>query len=263
MSLPFPNFSPVALNIGPLKVTWYGISYAAGILLAWRYTLCLLRKHPSSSITSKTFDDFVAWAIFAIILGGRLGYILFYKPLYYINNPFEIFCTWEGGMSFHGGLLGVGLTAFFFCRLKKIPLLHFTDFLACAAPIGLFLGRLANFVNGELFGRITSVAWGVYFPKGGENPRHPSQLYEAFFEGLLLFFILFLFARKESSWKKQGFLTGIGLMGYGLFRIGCEFFRLPDTHIGFFLNHFTWGQLLCLPLICLGAFLLKRSVKSL
>ena len=263
MSLPFPNFSPIALSLGPLNVTWYGISYAVGIFLAWRYSLYLLKKHPSLSLTSKTFDDFIAWAIFAVILGGRLGYILFYRPLYYLNHPFEILYTWEGGMSFHGGLLGVLITAFFFCRSKKIPFLHFTDFLACAAPIGIFLGRLANFVNGELFGRVTSVSWGIYFPKGGNLPRHPSQLYEAFFEGFCLFLVLFFLARRDSSWKKNGFLTGCGLIGYGLLRIGCEFFRLPDAYLGLFLQNFTWGQFLSLPMILLGALLLKKRRLSL
>jgi len=258
MSLPFPNISPIALNIGPLNVTWYGISYAVGIFLAWRYILFLLKKHSSAPLTPKTFDDFIVWAIFAIIIGGRLGYTLFYKPLYYLSHPFEILYTWEGGMSFHGGLLGVLLAALLFCRSKKVPFLQFTDFLACAAPIGLFLGRLSNFINGELYGRTTSVAWGIYFPKGGPVPRHPSQLYEAFFEGFFLFFLLFFLARKEALWKKQGYLTGIGLIGYGLLRIGCEFYRLPDSHLGFFFDHLTLGQFLSLPMILLGGALLKN-----
>ncbi len=256
MSLPFPSFSPIALTIGPVNVTWYGISYAVGIFLGWRYILHLLKKHASPPLTSQTFDDFIAWAIFAIIVGGRLGYILFYRPLYYLSHPFEILYTWEGGMSFHGGLLGVLIAALFFCRSKKIPLLQFTDFLACAAPIGIFLGRLANFVNGELFGRTTSVIWGIYFPKGGNVPRHPSQLYEAFFEGFLLFSLLFFLARSNASWKRHGFLTGVGLLGYGLLRFGCEFFRLPDAYLGFFLQSFTWGQLLSLPMILLAMILL-------
>lgn len=262
MSLPFPSISPVAVAIGPLNITWYGISYAVGIFLAWRYIVMLLKKHPSPPLTNEMIETFMAIAICAIILGGRLGYVFFYKPVYYLSHPLEIFFTWEGGMSFHGGLLGIILAVYFFTNQKNISFLQLTDFLACATPIGLFLGRLANFINGELFGRITAAPWGISFPKGGPLPRHPSQLYEAFFEGFLLFIILSYLAKNPLNWEKRGFLSGVFLIGYGIFRIGCEFFRLPDQHMGFFFQSFTWGQILCLPMILSGVFLIQRSYKS-
>ena len=257
--IPFPHISPIAFELGPLKVTWYGLSYAIGILLAWRYILFLAKKHPSSSFTSKLFDDFLIWSILGIILGGRLGYVFFYKPMEFLSNPFEILYTWRGGMSFHGGLLGVLIAAFLFSRRKKIPFFSLIDFLACAAPIGLFLGRISNFINGELFGRVTTVPWAIIFPEGGFVPRHPSQLYEAILEGPVLFMILYFISKKPSFFQRQGYISGIFLIGYAIFRFSVEFFRSPDPHLGFFFQNFTWGQILCLPMILVGFILLKRS----
>lgn len=262
MAIPFPQISPIAFGLGPLKVTWYGLSYAAGILLAWRYILFLAKKHPLSSFTPKLFDDFLIWSILGIILGGRLGYVFFYKPMEFLSNPFEILYTWKGGMSFHGGLIGVLIAAFLFSSRKKIPFFTLIDFLACAAPIGLFLGRISNFINGELFGRITTVPWGIVFPGGGFVPRHPSQLYEALLEGPILFTILYFMSKKSNSFQRQGYISGIFLIGYGILRCGVEFFRAPDPHLGLLFQNFTWGQILCLPMIIAGLFLLKRSYRN-
>lgn len=260
--LPFPQISPIAFALGPLKVTWYGLSYAVAILLAWKYILFLAKKHSPSVFTRKIIDDFLVWSILGIILGGRLGYVFFYKPMEFLSDPFEILYTWRGGMSFHGGLIGVLLAAFLFSSKKKVPFLTLIDFLACAAPIGLFLGRLSNFINGELFGRVTNVPWAVAFPTGGFVPRHPSQLYEAILEGPILFMLLYFISKKDAFFQRHGFISGVFLIGYGVFRCFVEFFRSPDPHLGFFFQNFTWGQILCLPMILAGVILLKRSKLS-
>lgn len=249
--LAFPAIDPVAIAIGPLAIRWYALAYIAGLILGWRYMILLL-KRTKEDITAAAVGDFVTWATLGVVLGGRLGYILFYRLDYYIEQPLQIFVLWEGGMSFHGGLLGVAAATVLFARKRRISPLTLGDLTACAAPIGLFFGRLANFINGELFGRASDVPWAMVFPAGGSQPRHPSQIYEALLEGLLLFVILFALARFSRALERPGLLFGIFLIGYGLSRIIVEMFRQPDAHLGFLAAGLTMGQLLSLPLVLAG-----------
>lgn len=256
----FPDFDPVAFSIGPLVVRWYALAYLVGLIGGWKWCM-VLAKRDKTAPRPELFDAFLSWAVVGVIVGGRLGYVLFYNPSQYLAAPLDALKIWHGGMSFHGGLVGVGLAAYAFTRAKKAPFLSFTDLLACVAPIGLGLGRLANFVNGELFGRETNVPWGVVFPRGGQVPRHPSQLYEALAEGLILFVILFFLSRRKDIQKRKGFLSGIFLILYGIFRFFIEFFREPDPQLGFLFAGATMGQLLCLPMIAVGSVLLVLSIK--
>lgn len=266
MALSFPSLSPTAFEIGPLSVQWYGIAYVVGILIGWQYILFLEKKASSRPqnphLPPKVFDSFIPWIVLGILIGGRLGYVLFYKPLDYLAHPEEILFTWKGGMSFHGGLLGVILSTYFFTRRHKIPLLFFTDLLSQTIPIGLFFGRIANFINGELYGRITDVSWGIIFPHGGPLPRHPSQLYEALLEGPVLFLILFFLTQSSRISSRPGILTGTFLIGYAFARFIVEFVRQPDAHLGYLWSVFTMGQLLCLPMVGLGIFLIIRGLYS-
>src|SRR5690606_2680204 len=204
-------------------------------------------------------DDLLVYVTLGVVLGGRLGYVLFYRPGYYLDNPLEALAVWHGGMSFHGGVLGVIAAAALFARLRDRSMLEIGDAIAAAAPIGLFFGRIANFINGELFGRVTDVPWAVVFPQGGPEPRHPSQLYEAGLEGLVLFGIMTWFAWRPRDPDSNGRLAGIFLIGYGIARIFAELFREPDPHLGFLVGGLTMGQLLSLPLILVGALLVVRS----
>lgn len=257
--IPFPDLDPVLFQWGFFAIRWYSLAYIGGLLFAW-LLLRQMSKYASSTFTVLKIDDYLAWATVGIIAGGRLGYVLFYNLFYFLERPKEIFMIWNGGMSFHGGLLGVILVTILFCRKKKIALLPVADMLCAVAPIGLFLGRLANFVNAELYGRVThAVPWAIIFP-GQTEPRHPSQLYEAATEGLLLFLILnglWWFCPKYR--RRPGFISGMFFTLYGLFRMGMEFFREPDAHIGFLPFQTTVGQWLCLPMILLGLYLLYRS----
>lgn len=259
--LKFPNIDPVIISVGPLGVTWYSLSYVVGIMLGWYYVLDIAKKK-QANILKKNIDDFVSWVIIGIIVGGRLGYVLFYDPAKYFSNPIEILKTYEGGMSFHGGISGFIISSFIFCRYYKIYYWTLADICAAAAPIGLFFGRIANFINAELYGRVTDVAWGVIFPYSDMQPRHPSQLYESFLEGLVLFFILKYLVFKQNALKKPGFLSGIFLIFYALFRIIIEFFREPDEKIGYIFHYFTMGQLLCIPMIIIGLILIYNSSKQ-
>ena len=251
---------PVALKVGPIVVRWYALAYIAGLLLGWRYCALLLKRKPFV-MKPEQLEDLLFYATLGVIIGGRLGYVLFYNPMYFFHNPSEIFMIWRGGMSFHGGLLGVSFVALLFTYKKHIPLFLLTDLLAISAPIGLFFGRLANFINGELFGRISDMPWAVIFPTGGPFPRHPSQLYEAFLEGFLLFVLLGVLAFFTKIRHFAGVLTSIFLFSYGLTRAIVEFFREPDPQLGFFMEHFTMGHLLCLPMIFLGMLLFVYSIK--
>jgi phosphatidylglycerol:prolipoprotein diacylglycerol transferase len=256
--LTYPNIDPILVQIGPLAIRWYSLAYVAGIVLGGLYADWLNRRPPSQK-NLKVYDDFMAWAIFGIILGGRLGYVLFYNFGYYIENPSEILKVWQGGMSFHGGLLGTIIATILFCRKYKVAIFPLFDLLACAAPIGLFFGRVANFINGELYGRVTDSPWGMVFPNGGALPRHPSQLYEAGMEGLMIFTILFIFARFTSAKARPGVLSGIFLCGYSISRMVLENFREPDVQIGFLFDHVTTGQMLSLPMILIGAVIIFIS----
>lgn len=256
--MPFPNINPIAFQIGPLAVHWYGLAYVVGILGWWQYSLWLTKKFPL--VNRKMVDDYLAWAVVGVILGGRLGYVLFYNPTKYMANPFEIIQVWKGGMAFHGGLLGVVIATAIYSYRQGIYFLSFSDLACCGVPIGLFFGRLANFINGELYGRITDSPWGITFPHGGPFPRHASQLYEAFLEGIILF-ILLTYGATLTRWAhKRGLLTGLFLTGYALARILAECFREPDAFLGYFSGGLTMGQILSLPVLAFGLFLSTRAL---
>lgn len=256
----FPNIDPIALMIGPFAIRWYSLAYIFGLVFAWLLAR-KMSKRTNSLWTVLKIDDFVVWATVGIIVGGRVGYVLFYNFRYFLEFPIQIFFIWQGGMSFHGGLLGVTVATILFAKKKQIPIFVISDILCCVAPIGLFLGRLANFVNGELFGRVTTaVPWAVIFPAGGEEPRHPSQLYEALGEGVFLFLILnilwWFFPRFRT---RRGFLTGLFFVLYAFIRFALESFREPDAHLGFISHHLTMGQLLCIPMFLFGWFAIYQS----
>jgi len=260
LTLTFPQIDPVALELGPLVIRWYALAYISGILLGWRYAI-LLVSNPPAITTREAIDDFIVWVTLGIILGGRLGYVLFYKPGYYLSHPLEAFYVWQGGMSFHGGLVGVLLAIYLFARQRGIPILALGDIVASVVPIGLFFGRLANFINGELYGRPSDVAWAMVFPGGGPWPRHPSQLYEAALEGVVLFLVLVLFNHR-TSWRTQpGRVGGVFLAGYAVARIVCEMFREPDAHLGFLFANATMGQLLSLPMLLIGLYLIVSGTR--
>jgi len=259
-AIAFPNIDPVAIALGPIVIRWYALAYVVGLVVGWRYVRALGRRHPVA-IDQTAIDDLLLWATLAIILGGRLGYVLFYQPRMFVADPLAVLQVWRGGMSFHGGLIGVALALVLFARRRAIPALVLTDLVTAAAPIGLFLGRIANFVNGELFGRTTDVPWGVVFPHGGPIPRHPSQLYEAALEGLVLFAVLALLIRTPWVRSRPGIVSGAFLVGYGLARTAMEAFRAPDAHIGFLAFGTTLGQWLSVPMIALGALLIVWAAR--
>lgn len=261
LALAYPDIGPIAFEIGPFVIRWYALAYIVGLLTAWRYCRWLAGK-PPKSVEPIAFDDFLLWATFGVIIGGRLGYVLFYKPVFFLWNPLEILIIWQGGMSFHGGLVGVIVAMYLFTRRQGIRFFAVTDIVACTAPIGLFLGRIANFVNGELYGRPTDSPVGMIFPQDpAQLPRHPSQLYEAGLEGLVLFLLLFLLVR-ASALQRGGLLSGVFLTGYALSRIIVEFFREPDDHLGFLFAGATMGQLLSLPMMLLGIGLAIWSLRQ-
>jgi phosphatidylglycerol:prolipoprotein diacylglycerol transferase len=249
---------PVALDLGFFQLRWYSLAYLAGILVGWWYCLKLLAK-PGAPMARRHADDMVFYGTLGVILGGRIGYVLFYRPEFYIANPLEILQLWDGGMSFHGGAAGTSLAMFYLAWKNKLNVLRVHDYVSCVVPIGLFLGRLANFVNAELWGRPTDVAWAVVFPTGGPVGRHPSQLYEAGLEGLLLFAVLaFLFWRTDARYK-PGLLTGVFVLGYGLSRFLVEFYRQPDAGLENLSWGLTMGQTLTLPMILAGLYLVATA----
>jgi phosphatidylglycerol:prolipoprotein diacylglycerol transferase len=276
--LPFPNIDPIAIQLGPLAIRWYALAYIAGIVLGWWGVVRLLRQkrfwaHPPFNArppaTEDQIGDLVVWATFGVILGGRLGWVLIYGtvlcsvtpeyaafceglPMGFLTDPIRIIAAWEGGMSFHGGLLGTAVAVWLFCRRRKLSLLSVAD-LACAfAPIGLFFGRLANFINGELWGRAADVPWAMIFPRGGPVPRHPSQLYEAALEGLLLFVLLQIALRIFRAHQRPGLISALFFAGYGTFRFICEFYREPDTQ---FIGPISMGMALSIPVWLTAAVL--------
>ena len=258
--LPFPNFDPVAVSLGPFAVKWYALAYIVGIVLGWVYARHILRNEKywggPAPISIVQFDDYVLWVTLGIILGGRLGYVLFYNFTWFIAHPLEIFQLWQGGMSFHGGFLGCVAAVLLFGWRNKVPVLSLGDITCAVGPIGLLLGRLANFINGELWGRPTDVPWAFVFPTGGPLPRHPSQLYEGALEGILLFVLLTLMIRRGAL-QRPGLIIGTFAIVYGLARIFSEFFREPDPQLGFLWGDLTMGMLLSLPMIAAGiAFVL-------
>jgi len=257
--LTFPNIDPVAIELGQLKIRWYGISYVVGILLAWWLLKLRARKLPRQW-TLKQVSDLVFYCTIGIILGGRLGSVLFYNLPFYMDNPISVFKIWQGGMSFHGGFLGVVFAIAYFSRKEKIIFFTIADFLMPVVPVGLLFGRIANFVNGELWGKPSDVAWAMVFLHVDNQPRHPSQLYEIFLEGFVLFSVLWLLSSKP---KPTMFISGMFLTLYGIFRVAVEMFREPDRHIGYLLGDWlTMGMLLSLPMVVVGVLLLFLAIRN-
>ena len=257
----FPAIDPIALEAGPIVIRWYSLAYVAGILLGWRYIVVLTVK-ANNGVKRIQIDDFIIWATFGIILGGRLGYVIFYKPTFFVENPLLVLAMWNGGMSFHGGLIGMTIVMWLFVRQRGLTFIALGDLICAAAPIGIFFGRIANFINGELFGRESNVPWAMVFPRGGPNTRHPSQLYEAGLEGLVLFCILSVMIFRFKALQKRGIISGTFLTGYGLSRYLVEFIRQPDTHLGMLFGIATMGQLLSLPLLAIGIWLISKPYRQ-
>ena len=266
LALPFPTIDPVIVSFGPFAIRWYALAYVAGLLIGWWMLIRIAEKPPAPDqpavINRLGVDDFLLWATLGIILGGRMGYVLFYQGSYYLDDPLRILAVWQGGMSFHGGLIGVVLSGMWFCRRRTIPALALGDLLALVAPIGIFFGRIANFINGELFGRVTDVPWAVVFPRGGALSRHPSQLYEALLEGAVLFAVLAWLAWRRNATQRPGLLTGVYLSGYALARALVELVRQPDAQIGLLPFGTTMGQWLSLPMLLGGLYLIWRARTS-
>jgi phosphatidylglycerol:prolipoprotein diacylglycerol transferase len=262
--LPFPAIDPVLISIGPFAVRWYALAYIVGIIAGWFYARTLIASKRlwggTAPLTVVDFDDFIVWITLGIILGGRIGYVLFYNFAHFATHPLEIFELWNGGMSFHGGFIGCAVAIVLFALRRGLPMLSLSDVVTAVAPIGLFLGRLANFINGELWGRPSDVWWAMVFPNGGPIPRHPSQLYEAALEGLVLFALLAALVWLGGL-KRPGLVTAAFAVGYGAARIICEMFREPDAQLGFLWGGLTMGMLLCIPLILVGIALLGLALR--
>ena len=267
-ALPFPDIDPVIVRIGPLAIHWYGVGYVVGILFAWWYANRLvsdgrLWAGGQSPIRREDIDDFLIWAAAGVVLGGRLGYILFYDLARYLENPADIVAVWQGGMSFHGGLTGVTVAMILFARRRGFSAWSLFDVIAAGAPVGLGAVRLTNFINSELWGRPTDAPWAFVFPNGGPEPRHPSQLYEAALEGLVLFVLLRLLTHTGLKLKAPGFIAGAFIAGYGLSRIFAEFFREPDAHIGYLAGGWlTMGMVLSVPMVLLGVWAMWRARRA-
>jgi phosphatidylglycerol:prolipoprotein diacylglycerol transferase len=257
-------FDPVAIQLGPIAIRWYALAYIGGIVLGWIYARSLVKRESlwggPAPISLPQLDDFILWVTVGIIVGGRTGYVLFYNPAFFVQHPAEIFQLWNGGMSFHGGFLGCVAAVMWFASRNGISILSLGDITTAVGPIGLFLGRLANFINSELWGRTAdaSVPWAMVFPNGGPDPRHPSQLYEAGLEGILLFAILAVMIRMGAL-KRPGLILGSFIAIYGLARITGEFFREPDPQLGFLWGGLTMGMLLSVPMIIVGAILIMMA----
>ena len=264
LTIAFPVFNPIALQIGPIAIRWYALAYICGIVLGWIYARSLVKKERlwggPAPISLVQLDDFILWVTIGIIVGGRTGYVLFYNPAFFVQHPAEIFQLWNGGMSFHGGFLGCVAAVMLFARSNGISILSLGDITTAVGPIGVFLGRIANFINSELWGRTAddSVPWAMVFPNGGPLPRHPSQLYEAGLEGILLFTILAVMIRMGAL-KRPGLILGSFIAIYAFARITGEFFREPDPQLGFLWGGLTMGMLLSVPMIIAGAILIAMA----
>lgn len=257
-AIAFPRIDPVFFNIGPVPVRWYALAYMAGLIGGWFYARALVKNDRYWGTASRpgpvSIDDLLVYAAFGVILGGRIGYVLFYNLEFFMAQPLKAFAVWEGGMAFHGGLAGAAAAIWFFARRNKVSALTVGDICAAVVPIGILLGRIANFIKPELWGRRTDVSWGVIFPEAGPVPRHPSQLYEATLEGLVLLILLYV-AIRMGALKRPGLVSGLFGIGYGIARITCEFFREPDPQLGFLFGGATMGMLLSVPLILVGIYL--------
>ena len=264
-ALPFPNIDPVIVQIGPLAIHWYGVAYIVGILFAWWYGKRLVtnpKLWPDGRLPMKPedLDDFIVWAAAGVVLGGRIGYVLFYDLARYMEHPLDIFAVWQGGMSFHGGFLGTVLAIILFARSRGISVWTMFDVIAAGVPVALGLVRLTNFINSELWGRPTDVPWAIEFPTGGPFTRHPSQLYEAALEGLVLFLVLRILTHSFLKLKSPGFVSGAVVAGYGASRIFVEFFREPDQQIGYlFGGWLTMGMVLSVPMVLIGIWAMLRA----
>ena len=258
------NFDPVLIDLGIIKIHWYSLAYVFGILIGWWYGRLIITKKIHGSDQEnylKNFDDLISYIIIGVIVGGRLGYVIFYNLTFFLNKPIEIFKLWEGGMSFHGGLIGVILSTYIFSKVKKLNYKIYFDIICCAAPIGIFLGRIANFINSELYGTPTDKPWGIIFPEIDNLSRHPSQLYEAFLEGIVLFVLInFLFLKKNFNY---GLISFLFLIFYGIFRIISEFYREPDKHIGYIFDFISLGSLLSVGMMIFAIiFILKINLNG-
>jgi len=251
MLLIHPSIDPVIVSFGVIQIRWYGIAYVLGFLLGI-YLIKQINQGYQKRIKNKQIDDFFIWSVIGVILGGRIGYVLFYQTATILTDPINILFIWKGGMSFHGGLIGIIISIFLFSKKYSIDFFQLSDLVSSVAPIGLFFGRLANFINVELYGRVTDFPLAMIYPSIDQAPRHPSQLYEAFFEGVVLFIILRFFNKKNYSQNNFGFITSLFLILYGIFRFLIEFLREPDAHIGLIFNSVTMGQLLSVPLVIIG-----------
>jgi phosphatidylglycerol:prolipoprotein diacylglycerol transferase len=284
-AIPFPAIDPVAISLGPVVIRWYALAYILGLIVGWRYCLILAGREPRL-ISRRDIDDFLVWATLGVVLGGRIGFVLFYNLPYYIDHPIQVLFLWHGGMSFHGGALGVTTAIILFARHRVLSIFALSDVVLEAMPIGLFFGRIANFINGELFGRITDVGWAIIFPNGAVStdavppgiislcqsvrfdngtglncPRHPSELYEATCEGMLLFLLL-LFAEHRGARRHPGIVTGLFLAGYAIARVSGELFRQPDAQLGFLIFDTTMGQLLSIPVLVAGVLIILWARRS-
>jgi phosphatidylglycerol:prolipoprotein diacylglycerol transferase len=253
-----PQFDPIAFQVGPLAVRWYGLMYLLAFMLFMVLGKHRARKNLLTGWHPRDVDDMLFYGVFGVIVGGRLGYILFYKPLHYLQHPLEMLSVWQGGMSFHGGFLGVLFAMWLFARARNKRWLEVTDFVAPLVPLGLAAGRLGNFINGELWGRVTTLPWGMVFPQAGGEPRHPSQLYQFALEGLLLFAVLWLYTRQR---RPMGAASGLFLVGYGCCRFVAEYAREPDSFLGYLALGLTMGQWLSLPMIVIGALIVRWSYR--
>jgi phosphatidylglycerol:prolipoprotein diacylglycerol transferase len=258
--LQYPSFDPIALRIGPLAVHWYGLMYLVGFALVYGLGRYRLQQGHTAALTARDLEDLIFYSVLGVVAGGRLGYVLFYKPSHYFTHPLEILYLWEGGMSFHGGLVGVILAMLLFARQRRLSFWALADFVAPLIPLGLAAGRIGNFINGELWGRLTDLPWGMVFPQAGDGmPRHPSQLYEMGLEGLALFALLWVFSRKP---RPTGQVSATFLICYGTFRFLVEFTREPDSFLGLLVGGLSMGQWLSLPMVLLGALIFAFTAKK-
>ena len=252
-----PSIDPILISIGFLDIRWYSLSYIFAFIFG-SILIKKLNKQSFNLLSSTQIDNFFVWALIGVIIGGRLGYVFFYQPKLFFSNPFYLFEIWKGGMSFHGGLIGMILAIYLFAKKNNVKFFYLSDLVSIVAPIGLFLGRISNFINTELYGRVTDFPFAFIYPLIDNNPRHPSQLYEALFEGIVLFFILYLYFIKNRERNLIGNISAYFLIIYSIFRFLIEYLREPDFHLGLFFNYFSMGQILCIPIFLTGIFILFR-----
>tara|TARA_B110000263_G_C15172892_1_gene447763 strand:- start:54 stop:848 length:795 start_codon:yes stop_codon:yes gene_type:complete len=260
------NFDPVFIDLGIFQIRWYSLAYIAGIVLGWLYAIKIIEKLSLKKnyflVRREEFDELITYLVIGIVLGGRLGYVIFYNFRYYSENIIEVFKLWQGGMSFHGGLIGLIIAVYIYSKKSKTSFFKFADIISCVAPIGIFLGRIANFINGELYGKVSTLPWAIIFPYAGNVARHPSQIYEAILEGFILFILLNYLAFKKNLIIKSGYISGLFLIFYSILRIIAENFREPDVHIGYLFNYISMGTLLSLIIFFVGFVIILLIKKN-